>query len=74
MDLVAFDVDGTLVDSSGINGGLYREAGETELGIQVDDAWSRYIRLTDSGVLKEIMFEDGTGTVLSRESTPGPGE
>ena len=61
MHLVVFDVDGTLVDSSEINGRLYREAVETELGIKVDDDWSRYRHVTDSGILNEIMGEaDGT--------------
>ena len=40
---------------------LYREAVETELGIRVDDNWSRYRHVTDSGILNEIMGEaDGT--------------
>lgn len=61
MHLAVFDVDGTLVDSSGINGRLYKEAVETELGIKVDDDWSRYRHVTDSGILNEIMGEaDGT--------------
>ncbi|MDE0394844.1 MAG: haloacid dehalogenase-like hydrolase [Gammaproteobacteria bacterium] len=57
MHLVVFDVDGTLVDSSEINGRLYREAVETELGVKVDDDWSRYRHVTDSGILNEIMGE-----------------
>ncbi len=57
MHLVVFDVDGTLVDSSEINGRLFKEVVETDLGIEVDDDWSRYRHVTDSGILNEIMDE-----------------
>ena len=59
MHLVVFDIDGTLVDSLEINCRLYVEAVESVLGVQVDDDWSRYTHVTDSGILNEIMDEAG---------------
>lgn len=59
MHLVVFDIDGTLVDSWKIQVRLYVEAVQSVLGVQVDDDWSRYTHVTDSGVLNEIMDEAG---------------
>jgi phosphoglycolate phosphatase-like HAD superfamily hydrolase len=53
-----FDLDGTLVDSSGFDGRLYAEAVREVVGdVDVDMTWQRYRHVTDAGVLAEIMAE-----------------
>ncbi|MCU0759247.1 MAG: haloacid dehalogenase-like hydrolase [Steroidobacteraceae bacterium] len=53
--LVVFDVDGTLVDSMGFDGAIYaRTLGEV-LGREVDEDWSGYRHVTDSGILEEVL-------------------
>ena len=67
MHVVVFDIDVTLVDSSEVNSHLKVEAVEYVLGIQVDDNWSRYTHVTDSGILNEIMDEAGDHWVWLRD-------
>ena len=55
MHLVLFDIDGTLVDSAGFDGRLFVDAARTVLGVEIDDDWSRYRHVTDSGILAEIL-------------------
>jgi len=50
-----FDVDGTLVDSSGFDGALYAQAVREVLDVDVDETWLSYENVTDSGVLEEIL-------------------
>jgi phosphoglycolate phosphatase len=53
-----FDLDGTLVDSTGFDDGLYAEAVREVLGdVDIDMTWGRYRHITDAGVLAEIMAE-----------------
>jgi len=42
MNLVLFDLDGTLVDSGAFEGELYVHAVRSVLGIAIDTDWSRY--------------------------------
>jgi len=55
MHLVMFDIDGTLVDSDDFDGRLYVEAVKDVLDIQLDDDWSKYRHVTDSGILDEVL-------------------
>jgi beta-phosphoglucomutase-like phosphatase (HAD superfamily) len=55
MHLITFDIDGTLVDSSGLDAMLYAQAIRDELGIQIDESWQSYRHVTDSGVLAEVL-------------------
>lgn len=55
MHLIAFDLDGTLVDSEAFEDALYARAVHTVLGIDIDTDWSRYRHATDSGVLDELL-------------------
>lgn len=55
MNLVLFDIDGTLVDSVGYESGLYGDAIDEVLDETVDRDWSRYRHVTDGGVLDEII-------------------
>ena len=55
MHLIVFDVDGTLVESDEFDGVLYAQAVRDVLGIEVDENWSGYRHVTDSGILNEIL-------------------
>jgi len=55
MNLVLFDLDGTLVDSGAFEGELYVHAVRSVLGIAIDTDWSRYRHETDSGILDEVL-------------------
>ena len=57
MQLVMFDIDGTLVDSAGFDGDLFAGAIREVLGIEVDRTWQSYRNLTDSGVLSEVLVQ-----------------
>ncbi|MCY3969558.1 MAG: haloacid dehalogenase-like hydrolase [Acidobacteria bacterium] len=59
MHLVVFDVDGTLVESDEFDGILYARAVREVLDIDVDDDWSGYRHVTDSGILEEILDRHG---------------
>ena len=55
MHLIVFDVDGTLVESDEFDGVLYAKAVRDVLDIDVDEDWSSYRHVTDSGILEEIL-------------------
>lgn len=55
VQLVCFDIDGTLVDSAGFDGDLYAEAIEKVLGVELDTNWSQYENVSDSGILNEVL-------------------
>ena len=55
MDVVAFDLDGTLADSGTFDGQLYVEAVRTVLGIEIEPDWSNFRHGTDSGILTETI-------------------
>ncbi len=61
MDLLVFDVDGTLVDSEDFDGILYAQAIRTVLEIDIDEDWSGYRHQTDSGILNEVLDRNGIG-------------
>lgn len=58
MQLVMFDIDGTLVDSNDFDGPLFAEAIRDVLGLSVDTTWKSYRNVTDSGILEELLSED----------------
>jgi len=58
LHLVMFDIDGTLVDSSGFDEDLFARAIKRELGVQVDETWQAYQHHTDTGVLNEGMMQN----------------
>lgn len=55
VQLVMFDIDGTLVDSNAFDGELYAQAVQSVLGVAVDTTWASYRNVTDSGILEEIL-------------------
>lgn len=59
MHLVVFDVDGTLIDSYGLDADLYVDAVQRVLGITIDTDWAQYTNATDSGILEQVLEENG---------------
>ena len=58
MNLIQLDIDGTLVDSMGLEDELYPKAVCEVLGInEIKTDWSAYANPTDSGILREVMRE-----------------
>ena len=55
INLVVFDLDGTLADSEAFDGQLYVQAVRTVLGIEIQAEWSGYRHQTDSGILNELI-------------------
>ena len=68
MQLVMFDIDGTLVDSSGFDGDLFACAVQDVLGVEVDRTWRSYRNVTDSGVLGEVLAQY---SIDSESALPG---
>lgn len=59
MNLILFDIDGTLVDSQEFDSELFVRAVRIVLGIGIDDDWSAYRNVTDGGILDEIIDRAG---------------
>ena len=59
MHLVMFDVDGTLVDSSGFDDDCYFAAAKEVLGLDLPTDWDQYTQATDSGILDEVIQRYG---------------
>ena len=55
MQLVMFDIDGTLVESTAFDADCYTNAVEDELNISISKDWSIYKNVTDAGILQEIL-------------------
>ena len=62
MHLIAFDIDGTLIDSDEFDSELFVQAVQAVLGIDIDDNWSVYRHVTDGGILDEIIDNAGVKT------------
>jgi beta-phosphoglucomutase-like phosphatase (HAD superfamily) len=60
MHAVVFDIDGTLLQSSDIDGELYTAAVEGVLGkVRIRENWGEYEHVTDSGILYQILRDNG---------------
>jgi len=60
MNGVVFDIDGTLLDSTSVDGTLYIAAVEKVLGkVRIRETWSQYEHVTDSGILDQILRDNG---------------
>ncbi len=60
MTPLIFDVDGTLVDSYGLDEALYKQAVEDVLGdVPIRPDWGDYEHVTDAGILSGILFDAG---------------
>ena len=64
MQLIAFDIDGTLIDSDEFDSELFVQVVQAVLGIDIDDNWSVYRHVTDGGILDEII--DNAGVKIDR--------
>ncbi|MDX1625468.1 MAG: HAD family hydrolase [Wenzhouxiangellaceae bacterium] len=59
MNVFAFDIDGTLLDSSDVDSRLYLESVERVLGnVELRSHWSDYEHVTDQGLLKSIILDN----------------
>lgn len=54
-----FDIDGTLTASSRIDSDCYVQAMSEHLDVAIDDEWSRYRHVTDSGIAAELFARHG---------------
>jgi beta-phosphoglucomutase-like phosphatase (HAD superfamily) len=54
-----FDIDGTLVNSSSFEDACYSKAVREVIKHPVDTDWTKYINVTDSGILHEIINKNG---------------
>ncbi|ADK84992.1 Haloacid dehalogenase domain protein hydrolase [Desulfarculus baarsii DSM 2075] len=57
MHLVMFDIDGTLVQSTGFDSDCFQSSVRDVLGTHIDPNWGRYTHVTDDGVLGQILDE-----------------
>ena len=59
MHAAIFDIDGTLLDSYGVDNSMYADAVRLTLGtVHIRDAWEKYPRVTDTGVLADICSDN----------------
>jgi phosphoglycolate phosphatase-like HAD superfamily hydrolase len=52
--LIVFDIDGTLTRTNDVDTRCYVQAMSEYLGVTIDDDWSRYRHVTDSGIATEL--------------------
>lgn len=55
MHLIMFDVDGTLVDTTGFDDELFFRTAKEVLGVEISTYWEDYTQATDAGVLDEVI-------------------
>jgi phosphoglycolate phosphatase-like HAD superfamily hydrolase len=59
-NLAVFDLDGTLLDTNGIDSVCFVAAWQEELGISCEGiSWSTFEHVTDSGIAREILRREG---------------
>ncbi len=58
---ILFDIDGTLIDSERIDADHFVRAAREILGcMEIPDDWSHYTKVTDAGVISEILERNGS--------------
>lgn len=57
MNLVVFDIDGTLIESYDFDTECFQKAIQDVLDVLVDPDWGKYRHVTDAGILNQIMDE-----------------
>src|SRR5947208_3271372 len=58
MQLVIFDLDGTLTQTTSVDAECYVRALADEAGIErINTRWSDYVHVTDSGITEQIFLE-----------------
>ncbi len=73
MHLIAFDIDGTLIDSDEFDSELFVQAVQAVLGIDIDDNWSVYRHVTDGGIMQIAEQRALRGRRASRRTYFGDG-
>ena len=59
MHAAIFDIDGTLIDSYGVDDALYAEAIQRALGpVRLRPAWQDYMHVSDTGILADICADN----------------
>ena len=73
MHALLFDIDGTLLDSNGVDGELYITAVRCVLSdVRIRESWGCYRHVTDAGILDEILSDNGIANdERTRPSTIG---
>ena len=66
MDLVVFDIDGTLTQTHGRYDEYYAQAVEETLGVSLSRSWNEYTHPTDSGIMHEACIRV-SGVAPSRQ-------
>jgi phosphoglycolate phosphatase-like HAD superfamily hydrolase len=59
MNLVIFDVDGTLTRTTATDAQCFQQAVSDTFGIQIDCDWSTYQHQTDAGIVGELLERQG---------------
>ena len=58
MNLIVFDIDGTLTDSTTVDGNCFVQAVSEVFGFEdIDQNWANYRHVTDSGILSQLCTE-----------------
>ena len=67
MELIVFDLDGTLARTTAVDGELFVEAVTDRLGVDLRDAdWTAFQHVSDSGIIDDVFAEH-----LHRAPSPG---
>lgn len=70
MDALIFDIDGTLIQSADIDDALYRASVTAVLGaVRFRECWSDYERVTDSGILAQVLEDNDLTHTPDRTAT-----
>ncbi len=68
MHAILFDIDGTLLESDAVDGRLFEDAIRAVLGdIRLRTDWNDYVHVTDSGLLREILGDNGMAYTVALE-------
>jgi phosphoglycolate phosphatase-like HAD superfamily hydrolase len=69
MNAVIFDIDGTLIESMAFDTALYIKAVNNILGsLVIHPDWNHYRHVTDTGILSEILKDNGREDSLSNRN------
>ncbi|VFQ42804.1 HAD family hydrolase [Desulfoluna butyratoxydans] len=59
MNLIMFDIDGTLIQSCGFDAECYLQAVKKVTGVELNTDWTQYTHITDAGILDEFLTMEG---------------
>ena len=65
MNLIVFDVDGTMLNTTGVDDDCYEKAIWNVHSIKIDEIdWSKFKDVTDQGVTEDILTSHSTSIVV----------